>query len=213
MSEPPTATNNTLFTVGHSNLEFVQFVKLLAGCQVQLLADVRSRPYSSRFPHFSQPAFEAMLEREGTAYLFLGEELGGRPDDPDAYQPDGVVDYQARRKSYGFRSGLDRLLAEAGRRKVAVMCAEEDPIECHRFLMICPELTRARQQPVHVRKDHRLESQEMAENRLLRLHGFEGVAAHTLFPEMREDALEQSYKLQAAKAAFRVSPELLIDRW
>lgn len=213
VSEPPFEADSTLFTVGHSNLEFDQFVKTLSRCQVQILADVRSRPYSSRFPWFSQPAYGAMIEREGIAYLFLGEELGGRPDDPDAYQQDGVVDYWARRKSYAFRSGLDRLLLEAGWRNVAVMCAEEDPVECHRFLMICPELTRAGLQPIHIRKNHQMETQEEAENRLLRIHGFEGIAAHTLFPEMREDALEQSYKLQAAKAAYRVSPELLVDRW
>ncbi len=213
VSEPPSAASNTLFTAGHSNLEFETFVKMLSGCHVELVADVRSRPHSSRFPQFSQPGFAAMLERERIAYLFLGEELGGRPDDPDAYRSDGVVDYRARRKSYAFRSGLDRLLDEAGRRTAAVMCAEEDPLECHRFLMICPELTCAGIQPVHIRKNSQMESQEMAENRLLRMHGFEGIATQTLFPDVRADALEQSYEQQAARVAYRVSPELLVDRW
>jgi hypothetical protein len=68
---------------------------------------VRSVPQSARMPHFSQPAFEKLLGAEHISYLFLGEELGGRPDDVDAYRPDGLVDYQVRRKSYAFRRGLE----------------------------------------------------------------------------------------------------------
>ena len=204
--------DKTLFTLGHSDLDFDQFVELLLKCRVQLLADVRSRPYSSRFPHFSQPVFQRMLEAEGIGYLFLGEELGGRPDDPDAYRRDGLVDYRARRKSYAFRAGLERLIAEQEKCGVVLMCAEEDPLECHRFLMICPELVREGIQPLHVRRGCRINTQEDAENRLLKTHGFDGIANHTLFPQVRDDALEQAYEMQAQKVAFRVSP-LAVDRW
>ncbi len=211
-TEQHLATDTKLFTVGHSNLEFDQFVGLLSNLQVQLLADVRTAPHSARFPQFSQPVLQRMLEAKGIGYLFLGEELGGRPDDPDAYRRDGVVDYRARRKSYAFGAGLERLLAELERRRIALMCAEEDPLECHRFLMICPELVRADIRPLHVRGDGRIETQEAAENRLLETHGFAGIASQTLFPQMRNDSLEQAYELQAQKVAFRVSP-LAVDRW
>jgi len=80
---------NPLFTVGHSILEFEHFAKLLKDFGVELVADVRSVPQSARLPHFSQPAFEKLLGAEHISYLFLGEELGGRPDDVDAYRPDG----------------------------------------------------------------------------------------------------------------------------
>lgn len=206
---PPRAA---FFTVGHSNLEFAQFAKLLKDCRAELLVDVRSRPQSGRFPQFSQPAFEKLLEAEGIPYLFLGEELGGRPDDPDAYRPDGVVDYRRRRKSYAFRSGLDRVLGELELRPLALMCAEEDPLECHRFLMICPELVASGIQPVHIRRGSQIETQEAAETRLLESNGFADVAANTLFPDARADALEKAYDLQAAKFAFRVDP-LAVDRW
>ena len=81
---------NPLFTVGHSILEFEPFAKLLKDFGVELVADVRSVPQSARLPHFSQPAFEKLLGDEHISYLFLGEELGGRPDDVDAYRPDGT---------------------------------------------------------------------------------------------------------------------------
>src|SRR3990172_10979502 len=102
-----------LFTVGHSNLDFLPFVKLLQDQSVDLLIDVRSQPRSSRFPQFSQPGFDKTLEKAGIRYLFLGEELGGRPnpnDEPDAYRQDGVVDYRARRKAYAFHAGIERVL-------------------------------------------------------------------------------------------------------
>lgn len=201
-----------LFTVGHSNLEFAQFAKLLKDFSIQLLVDVRSRPQSGRFPQFSQPAFEKLLEGEGVSYLHLGEELGGRPDDPDAYLPDGRVNYRARRKSYAFGAGLERLLHELASRALALMCAEEDPLECHRFLMICPELVASGIQPSHIRRGSQIETQETAETRMLESNGFGDIAANTLFPEARTEALEKAYDLQAAKFAFRVDP-LAVDRW
>ena len=201
-----------LFTVGHSNLEFEPFLKLLAEVRVEFLIDVRSRPHSSRFPQFSQPGFSKLLEAEEIAYLFLGEELGGRPDDPDAYRPNGVVDYRKRRKSYAFQAGLERVLKELETHVAALMCAEGDPLECHRFLMICPELVLMQVQPLHLRKGSRIETQEAAENRLLQSTGFGAVAANTLFPQARADALEDAYQSQAEKCAFRVDPAM-IDRW
>ena len=201
-----------LFTVGHSSLEFERFAALLKDQGVELVADVRSMPQSGRQPQFSLPGFEKLLRAEQVEYLFLGEELGGRPDDADAYRPDGVVDYQARRKSYAFRAGLSRLAKELEGRTVAMMCAEEDPVECHRFLMVCPELTKLGVFPLHIRKGSRIETQEAAENRLLAGTGFEGVAATTLFPEVRTDALENAYRLQAERFAFRIKP-IVLDPW
>jgi uncharacterized protein (DUF488 family) len=201
-----------LFTVGHSILEFENFAALLKDHGVELVVDVRSTPQRARLPHFSSPAFEKLLSAEQIAYLFLGEELGGRPDDADAYRSDGVVDYGIRRKSYAFRAGLERLQNELQRRSVAMMCAEEDPLECHRFLMVCPELTRLGIVPLHIRKGSQIETQEAAENRLLASTGFEAVAANTLFPEARTEALEDAYRLQAERFAYRVKPLALEAR-
>jgi uncharacterized protein (DUF488 family) len=193
-----------LYTVGHSNLELPLFLKLLKNAGIELLVDVRSRPQSGRFPQFNQAVLDKQLESEGITYLFLGEELGGRPDDQDAYGPDGRVDYHARRKSYAFGAGLERVLRELQSHALALMCAEEDPLECHRFLMICPELVASGVKPLHIRKGSRLETQESAETRLLESNGFGDVAAHTLFPEARAEALVKAYDLQAEKFAFRV---------
>lgn len=202
----------TLFTVGHSNWEFPRFVELLKGAQIELLVDVRSKPQSSRFPQFSHPVLKMQLKGEGIEYLFLGDELGGRPDDPDAYRANGVVDYAARRKSYAFRAGMERLMMELEKQTLAIMCAEEDPLECHRFLMISPELVALGVQPMHLRKDNGPEPQEHAETRLLSVNGFGSVAVNTLFPEARTEALQRAFTMQAEKFAFRVDP-LAVESW
>ncbi len=133
-----------LFTLGHSAMQLSALLETLRQFHIGLLVDVRSSPRSFRHPHFDRIELERALPEAGVRYLFLGEELGGRPDDPGAYASDGVVDYRSRRKSYGFQSGVDRVSQELARTDLALMCAEEDPLLCHRFLMICPETGRAR---------------------------------------------------------------------
>lgn len=208
-SQTDSSALKPLYTLGHSSLDFAEFAKLLRDFRVELLADVRSLPQSSRFPQFSQPGFENLLRAQGIAYLFLGEELGGRPDDVDAYHPNGLVDYRVRRKSYAFRAGIERVLKELAQHSLALMCAEEDPLECHRFLMICPELVQMGIKPIHIRKGSQIETQEAAEDRLLEATGFAAIAANSLFPQKRLEALEEAYRLQAEKCAYRVGSRIL----
>ena len=206
------AEGSVVFTIGHSTTEASEFNRILLGQKVELLIDVRSQPASGRFPQFNGSVLERELERSGIGYLFLGEELGGRPDDPAVYSPEGVVDYRARRRSYAFICGIERVERESQSRQVVLMCAEEDPIECHRFLMICPELVALKLRPMHLRRDGSAETQETAEDRLLHSAGFAEIAANTLFPEARAEAIERALELQARKHAFRVDPHL-VERW
>jgi hypothetical protein len=104
------------------------------------------------------------------------------------------------------------VLKELEARSLGLMCAEEDPLDCHRFLMISPALVAAGVSPVHVRKGFRLETQREAEDRLLAEHGFSSAIGNTLFPEVRAEALEKAYTLQATKCAFRVDP-VTLHRW
>ncbi len=203
---------HALYTIGHSNLSLPLFVFALQQHGVSVAVDVRSRPHSSRFPQFSQPEFEQGLRDAGISYLFLGEELGGRPDDPSAYRPDGLVNYRARRRSYGFRVGIERVLTELEKQPLALVCAEEDPITCHRFLMIGPELISAGVTPQHIRRDAALESQEQAEDRLLAAVHFADVRTDSLFASARSSALEDAYLAQAEKCAFRADPQA-VDVW
>lgn len=200
-------TTSTLFTVGHSNNDLGNFLSLLINHDVKTLCDVRSRPGSLRFPQFNREPLGALLTSVGLRYEFFGEALGGRPADPRAYHPDGCVDYAARRKSPEFVAGIDRLLELSPVTNTVLMCAEEDPLQCHRFLMICPALLERGVVPAHIRRGGILESQRDAEDRLLELHGRTAFATGSLFASERDSAIEEALQLQAKEFAFRASPE------
>ena len=198
---------NPLFTIGHSNLEIEPFLAVLTQHRIETLCDVRSRPASFRFPQFNREPLEAALASAGIRYEFFGESLGGRPADPRVYREDGLVDYAARRRAPDFVVGVERSLALARTSVAALMCAEEDPLQCHRFLMICPALLERDITPAHIRRGGVLESQRDAEDRLLVLHGFDDVTSTSLFVAGREAALRDALALQSKDFAFRASPE------
>ncbi len=200
-------STNALFTIGHSNLELEVFLAVLAQHRVETLGDVRSRPASFRFPQFNREPLVAGLSSAGIRYEFLGETLGGRPADPRVYREDGLVDYAARRRAPDFAEGIERALALSRSSVTALMCAEEDPLQCHRFLMICPALLERGATPAHIRRGSVLESQRDAEDRLLVLHGFDDVTSTSLFVSGREAALRDALVLQSKDFAFRASPE------
>jgi uncharacterized protein (DUF488 family) len=203
----PSSTTHRLFTIGHSNLDLEVFLAVLAQHRIQELCDVRSRPASFRFPQFNREMLEAGLCSAGIRYEFLGETLGGRPADPRVYREDGLVDYTARRRAPDFAEGLERIVAFSQTNVTALMCAEEDPLQCHRFLMICPSLLERGISPLHIRRGGVLESQSEAEDRLLIIHGFDDVTSTSLFSSGRDAALRDALVLQSKDFAFRASPE------
>jgi uncharacterized protein (DUF488 family) len=206
---PPNVTTGTVFTIGHSNREVGDFLSVLTSHDVTILCDVRSRPASFRFPQFNREPLEALLASVALRYEFFGEALGGRPDDPRAYYSDGRVDYAARRKSPEFAAGMDRLLELSCAANIVLMCAEEDPLQCHRFLMVCPALLERGIVPKHIRRGGILESQRDAEDRLLELHGRTAFATGSLFVSERDSAIEEALQLQSREFAFRASPEAI----
>jgi len=205
----PSSTSASLFTIGHSNLDLPDFLKILVQHEVNILCDVRSRPGSFRHPQFNREPLEACLASAEIRYEFLGQILGGRPSDPRAYHADGVVNYEARRKALDFCVGVDSALEMSRTSKIALMCAEEDPLHCHRFLMICPALAERGATPLHIRRAGVLESQLDAEDRLLKLHDLGGFTSDSLFISERDSAIKDALQRQAREFAFRASPEAI----
>jgi uncharacterized protein (DUF488 family) len=198
-----------LFTIGHSNQEMSDLLGVLLRNEIKMVCDVRSRPGSFRFPQFNREPLMAQLANAKIIYQFFGDQFGGRPLDPRYYREDGLVDYAARRKAPDFEEGLDRLLGFVQKERIALMCAEEDPLHCHRFLLICPALVQRRAIPAHIRRGGVLESQSDAEDRLLQAHGFADVTSNSLFAQGREAALEDALRLQSEQYGFRTSPEAI----
>jgi uncharacterized protein (DUF488 family) len=200
----------SLFTVGHSNNDEAGFLALLRGAGVTAVADVRSSPYSRRLPHFSRSALEPFLRAQGITYVFLGGQLGGRPGDEALYDPDDkgrlVVNYERVRRTEPFCRGLERVWSGLESYSIALMCGEEDPLECHRGLMITPALKEIGLEPIHIRKGDQQESTAELEGRLLEVTGLADRVGG-LFPPGPEEAKEilaEAYRRQNRKVAYRM---------
>jgi uncharacterized protein (DUF488 family) len=124
-----------VLTIGHSTHAFDHFLSLLRRTGVTAIADVRTSPFSRRYPHFNRDELREKLLLDGIAYVFLGKELGGRPSDPNLYC-DGVADYEKMATTESFKNGLKRVIEDAKKHRIALMCAERNPLECHRCLLV-----------------------------------------------------------------------------
>lgn len=178
-----------ILTIGHSNHSPERFLALLAGAGASLLVDVRSLPFSRRLPHFSRPHLAPLLGRAGIAYEFLGDSLGGRPARPDLLR-DGIADYEEMAAEPAFRAGLARVQEVAAERRTVLLCAERDPLDCHRALLVGRALAAAGAAMTHILADGTHEPQAALEERLLRLTGHD--AADLLDP--REARLAAAYR-------------------
>lgn len=130
-----------IFTIGHGGRTFDDVVAQLNEKGIPFVVDVRSQPYSRYQPEFSRDALEKGLSAAGLRYVFMGNQLGGRPDDPSCYTENGNVDYAQCRQRDFFQAGIARLLT-AGERgySLALLCSEGNPANCHRSGLIGEEL-------------------------------------------------------------------------
>ncbi|MEA3200840.1 MAG: hypothetical protein QOE90_2268 [Thermoplasmata archaeon] len=140
-----------VWTIGHSSVPLARFLELADSQGIQVVADVRSSPFSRFAPHFSRPALESTLLEHGLHYAFLGRELGGRPEDPACYDDEGHALYWKMARTPIFEEGLARLGIWARRYRVALLCSEEDPAECHRHLLVARVLQERGIEVRHVR--------------------------------------------------------------
>jgi uncharacterized protein (DUF488 family) len=161
-----------VYTIGHSNQAAERLLELLRQHEITAVADVRSQPYSRFSPQFNREEISAFLKHSGVEYVFLGQELGARPEDPSCYR-NGRAQYSLIAKSSFFRKGIERLLAGTGKFRIAIMCAEKDPLACHRTILISRHLHEHGIDVRHILEDSRVESHADLLLRLLRIHGIQ----------------------------------------
>jgi len=130
-----------VWTVGHSNHDFDHFAGLLASQSIEVVVDVRSYPYSKYCPHFDREALKKALESKGLCYLYLGEELGGRPTKDSQHDEDGHALYGEMAQEPDFRAAIGRVVEGARKFRLALVCSEGDPHDCHRRLLVGKVLT------------------------------------------------------------------------
>jgi uncharacterized protein (DUF488 family) len=191
-----------VYTIGHSRHEQCRFIKLLQQHGITAVCDVRSRPYSRMNPQFNREALESALTAEGIAYRFLGRELGARSDDRGCYR-DGRVHYQRLAETDLFTSGIKRV--QSGMKqgfRVALMCAEQEPLECHRAVLVARSLADTGVGVRHILADGSLESHEDAVGRLTKMFHLD----HADIFRSREELIAEAYDRQEERIAYEPEP-------
>jgi uncharacterized protein (DUF488 family) len=191
--------SDCVYTIGHSTHEPERFLELLGAHGITAVGDVRSNPYSRMNPQYNCEPLRAILTEAGLAYVFLGWELGARTEDPSCYEG-GKVQYDRLARTELFRSGLERVREGMGRFRLVLMCAEKEPLECHRGILVARELEAAGIPVRHILADASSESHGEA---MARLRELLGLPESDLFRSEAE-VLEDAYRLQGARIAYEV---------
>lgn len=191
---------NELFTIGYSPHSLDSFFHVLSKHKITALVDVRSSPYSKYKPEFNKESLTSFLKIKKIAYVFLGDYCGARVDDPSCYV-NGKVDYRLVAKNQKFQEGLVRIKKGMENFKIALMCAEKDPITCHRTILICRNLLHPEIKIKHILSDGSLEAHKDSEKRLLKLFKLN---EPDLFSNEQEK-IDDAYSMQGEKIAYEIA--------
>lgn len=186
-----------VYTVGHSNHAWEEFLLLLERHRIDAVADVRSRPYSRHVPRFNKREIQRKLKEAGIAYAFLGRELGARSENPSHYQ-DGRICFDRLARDELFTQGIERVLKGIETYRIALMCAEKDPLDCHRGILVARRLHESGVEVLHILADGTVEPHREMERRMLA--GL-GIAETDMF-RGREDILVDAYARRGRQIAY-----------
>ncbi len=193
------ATQHPVFTIGHSNHSLEVFLALLRMNGVEEVVDVRSSPHSRYKPHFNRKILAKALDEFGIAYIFLGAELGGRPVDRSCYDADGRVRYDLVAQTEAFDAGIRRVMRHADERRIALMCSEKDPLDCHRTLLVARALVERGVAVEHILADGGLEAYAATMDRLLAAFK---MSPHGDMLHSRNETIAEALSRQAKKVAY-----------
>ncbi len=196
-----------IFTIGHSNHTIEQFIWLLKQHQITVIADVRSIPYSRYNQQYNQEKLKHELNKNDIEYRFFGKELGARSDNPNCYIEKKAV-YEKIAQTEEFLEGLERLKKGLNQYNIALMCAEKDPINCHRAILISRHLKNNKIEILHILSNGKLESQTELEQRLIAIFNLNLLQQLNLFEpntnltKSKSELTEEAYERQGKKIAY-----------
>jgi uncharacterized protein (DUF488 family) len=162
----------TIFSIGHGNKKIEDFIDELKSFKIEFLLDIRSKPFSKWNPQYNQNELKFKIEENGIKYVFVGDVLGGLPEDRSCYDYNGKVVYDLIKEKLFFKEGLERLIkANEKKIKIAIMCSESKPEECHRSKLIGQELLKQKISLKHIVSDKVIKSQEIVMSELTKGKG------------------------------------------
>lgn len=190
--------SDAIYTIGHSAHSVARLIELLQQHQVTAVADVRSQPYSRRHPQFNREPLAFELSLKSVGYVFLGEELGARSSDSSCYEG-GKVQYDRLARTELFQRGLERIREGMAKGlRISLLCAEKDPLTCHRAILVSRSLESLGMNVRHILEDGALESHADAVQRLL----YELKIGETNLFASEAQLIEDAYAIQGEKIAY-----------
>lgn len=199
---------DVVFTIGHSTHSIERLIQLLKAHEITAVCDVRSKPYSRMNPQFNRETLKGALRSAGIQYVFLGKELGARSEDKNCYI-NGQVQYDLLAQTDLFRSGIKRIEEGARTYRIALMCAEKEPLDCHRTILIARKLVEDGIDVRHILASGHLEGHAQAVERLItQLH----VPNADMFREKTE-VIDEAYARKGKEIAYREQLPDLLDEW
>ncbi|MEI7900100.1 MAG: DUF488 domain-containing protein [bacterium] len=192
----------TIFTIGHSNHTSETFIALLRLHNITAVADVRSSPYSRFAPQFNKAELASLLKKNNMVYVFLGNYLGARPNDPLCYR-NSAIDFSRLSQTDYFQEGLERVIKGTSQFNLALLCTEKDPIQCHRMILVSRHLRANDTVIKHILEDGELEDNRDSERRLMDCLHMETV---DLFRNIA-DIVEEAYDRQGERIAYHEDEE------
>jgi len=153
-------TISYIYSIGHGSRKIEDFIHLLKTYEVKYVVDVRSKPRSRFHPQYNQKALQELLKESDIGYLFLGNQLGGLPNDTACYDEEGHVVYKKVEAMDFYKEGLARLVSANEKNiKIACMCSEIDPCDCHRSKLIGVSLKSQEIHMLHINRSGAIETQ------------------------------------------------------
>jgi uncharacterized protein (DUF488 family) len=192
-----------LYTIGYTAFDNIEtFIRTLKINNIEAIADVRSIPKSNYRPEFSKDYLQKLLKDNDIKYVFLGDNCGARINDPACYV-NGQVSYDRIKETTFFKQGLERILNGLNKYTISLLCAEKDPIFCHRDILVCRNLKPYGVNIQHIISEEIIELNLRTENRLLK---HLKLNADDFFMSY-EDRLNLAYDKQGNKIAFNLQKE------
>jgi uncharacterized protein (DUF488 family) len=196
-----------IYTIGHSSHDNIYFLQLLEKFNINCIVDIRSVPFSKYVPHFNKNVIKKFLNFHNLHYVYMADEFGAIRQDTNLFHPKGYLDFEIVKHTKSFRNGIDRLNAGISKGYIiSLMCTEKDPLDCHRSIMIAPELTKDNFLVNHILPDGNIETQQELEDRLLKLY-FPTHIQQDLFSTIenndKKDLLEKAYRLRNSDIGHR----------
>lgn len=198
-----------IYTLGHSNYPFDEFIEILKKYNINCVVDIRAIPYSKYNTQYNKEFFQANLKRLGYTYIYMADEFGAKRKNRESYNDGGYADFEKVILEDDFKKGVERLKIGSNKGyKIVLLGAMQEPIRCPRAILVGKELIKEGFDVNHIMHEGNLKTQKYLEELLLEkyFHQRNQLTIDALLGNdmNNEDMIKESYKLANKEIGYRI---------